>query len=173
MEFLGKKPQTLLIPIYSTTVIWYCYRVSVYCYLHEWCDILIVLCTHSEACHTGHPNFLSLIRRYCRWKNIRLAPIMLWKWPIMLLSNCNAQKSSLLCLKFMLQNQDYAHELTILLEHFKLSGCSVRESDSLIRIFRSFLCMQNIFNQETVINVKWSCSNVHLPIFWHAYCPFK
>ena len=46
---------------------------------------------------------------------IRPRPIMLTILPIMLLSI--AQKSSLLCSKLCFQNQDYAWELTVLLEY--------------------------------------------------------
>ena len=49
----------------------------------------------------------------------RPRPIMLKILPIMLLSI--AQKSSLLCSKLCFQNQDYARELTVLLEYISVS----------------------------------------------------
>ena len=49
----------------------------------------------------------------------RHRPIMPKILPIMLLSI--AQKLSLLCSKLFLQNQDYALELTVLLEYISLS----------------------------------------------------
>ena len=49
----------------------------------------------------------------------RPRPIMLKILPIMLLSI--AQKSSLLCSKLCFQNQDYAQEMTILLEYIGAS----------------------------------------------------
>ena len=51
--------------------------------------------------------------------DFRLRPIMPKFLPIMLLSI--AQKLSLLCSKLCFQNQDYALELTVLLEYINLS----------------------------------------------------
>jgi len=53
------------------------------------------------------------------WFPSRLEPIMLWKPPIMLLSS--AQKFNLLCSKLCSQNQDYAQDLTVLLECIRIS----------------------------------------------------
>jgi len=47
-----------------------------------------------------------------------------------LLCLCKSQAYNKLCS----QNKDYAHELTVLLEHLEVSGCSIRESDYFIRI---------------------------------------
>ena len=53
------------------------------------------------------------------WSLLRHQPIMPKNLPIMLLSI--AQKLSLLCSKLCFQNQDYALELTVLLEYISLS----------------------------------------------------
>ena len=68
---------------------------------------------------------LRIVLRHAYWKiesvseACRHRPIMPKILPIMLLSI--AQKLSLLCSKLCFQNQDYALELTVLLEHISLT----------------------------------------------------
>jgi len=61
---------------------------------------------------------------------------MLLKLPIMLLSS--AQKFSLLCSKLYSQNQDYARDLTVLLEYIGIPNCCIRVNDCSIRVSRSY-----------------------------------
>jgi len=66
----------------------------------------------------------------------------------------SAQKFSLLCSKLCSQNQDYARDLTVLLEFpnccIRVSDCFIRVSDCSIRVSRSYFHEVRKISQEAL-----------------------